>query len=417
MLRGGEVLHKRRNANKWIRSGDPALIGLLLSDFLVSVAGTIVYLTMVWWVLDQGASELSVTLLVLSIFVPLNAGVIVSGVAVAKFGARRLLLISKALALLGAIMCFVLLATKTMTLLLLALIAIFVYGSMGPSMTADVSRAPAMVRLARRKLASFNAANGIVMVVGGVFGLTLGGYLSEGEDAPIALAISALLVGLSLVVTYASFPRDRIVQNSPTSSYGHLKLLTREVLNRLNGKVIGIGSVAVAIGLITVAEGFAEVVLPISLRNFDLPPTAMSNALALAVVGSVLAYLYAQAIHEKVKLDIALAWAGVFLCIALGIAATMGGWTAIVIGVVVTAAVADAAAMLAFTSIQEAMPPSLQAQAASLWYSAVLTASTVVIFLTGLTKGFGFVFMALIVVVVTAFSLLQILRGNSTPSD
>lgn len=403
---GTEVAQTDRKAKDWLRTGDRALIGIMVSDFFVSIAGTIVYLTMVWWVLAEGASELGVTLLVLSIFVPLNAGVIVSGVAVAKYGARRLLLMSKALALVGAILCYVLLVTDTMTLWSLALIAIFVYGSMGPSTSADVARAPALTRLAKRRLAGFHAANGIVVVLGNVIGLVLGGYLAEGPGSATAIASSALLVALSLTVTFASFPRDRILPIQQASNREHLFALTRSVVHRLDGKQISMGSVLVTVALITVAEGFSEVLLPISLRISELPPTALSNALVISVVGSVIAYVVAQAIHGKVNLESTLALTGVVLSAILIVAIYLGGWNAVVISMVAATTVANATAMLVFTSIQLRMPASLQAQAASLWHSTVLTASASVIFITGVVNAHGFLLLVVIAVLATTISVV-----------
>ncbi|MFK8081822.1 MAG: hypothetical protein AB8B97_16165 [Granulosicoccus sp.] len=100
------------------------------------------------------------------------------------------------------------------------------------------------------------------------------------------------------------------------------------------------------------------------------------------------------------------------LCAVLSVAAYIGGWTAVMVGMVVTSAVADATAMLAFTSIQLRMPSSLQAQAASLWYSFVLTSSTIVIFLTGFAKGYGFAFMVTIATIGTIFDVVRVWRGK-----
>ncbi|MFK7856675.1 MAG: MFS transporter [Granulosicoccus sp.] len=407
---GGKFVQANKASKVWFKPGDSALIGIMVSDFFNSIAGTMVYLTMLWWVLAQGASELGVTLLVLCIYVPLNAGVIFSGVAVARFGARRLLLVSKALAVVGAAACYTLLAADLMTLWVLALLAVFVYGSMGPSQTADVSRAPALIRLSKRKLASFNAANGIAVVLGSVIGLTWGGFLSEASESATAIAISMLLVTLSFGVTFASFPRDRVLPNYERSSVKHLMVLTRSVMDRLDNKSIGLGSILITAALITVSEGIGEVLLPIELRASELSPTALSDALVYVVVGSVIAYVVAQAIHGKVNLDVTLVLTGAVLSIILVIGTYYGGWIALTIGAVAATSVASATALLAFTSIQLHMPASLQAQAAGLWHSLVLTSSALVIFLTGLAKAHGFVFLACVTICASVFAAYHLRR-------
>ena len=59
-----------------LRGGDAALLSILAADFFGAIAGALVHLTMVWWVLEQGISGPTVSLLVLCIFMPLNFGVL-----------------------------------------------------------------------------------------------------------------------------------------------------------------------------------------------------------------------------------------------------------------------------------------------------------------------------------------------------
>jgi len=397
-------------AHKGLRTGDAALIGILASDFFGALAGATVYMTMVWWVLAQGTSDLGITLLVMSIFVPLNIGVIASGVAVARFGARRLLLFSKSLAVVGAIACATMLATDAMTLWSLALLATLVYGAMGPSMTADVSRAPALTRLANRKLASFHAVNGTVMVSGQLGGLTLGGMFATASGSATAVAFGACLVGLSLMATWLSFPRDRLQPKPSMPATRQVIYMTQNVLSHLDGKKIGLLSISISVAYIVVAEGYAEVLLPLELKDAGLPPTDLSLALGLSTVASVFAMLWAQAVHGKVALRKALAFVGVAMVVLLLIAMSFGGWIAMVIAVSTTTAAASGSATLTFTTLQLSMPQSLQAQAAGLWQSFVLTSSALVMFLCGMIGPYGFVTLFALTTIAT---LASFWRGHN----
>ncbi len=122
--------------------GDAVLASILLADLLGAIAASLVFLTMTWWVLRQDPPDLVFGLMMLAIVVPLNIGVLLSGPAVARMGARRLLLWSKGGALAGAGLCLLLMAQGLMTLPLLALIAALTYGALGP-------RSPPMSRARR----------------------------------------------------------------------------------------------------------------------------------------------------------------------------------------------------------------------------------------------------------------------------
>lgn len=383
-----------------LRPGDGALLGILASDFFGALAAATVHLTMVLWVLAQGASSTVVSLMVLTIFIPLNLGVLISGVAVARYGARRLLIASKAMALLGAFACFVLLAGDAMTLPVLSILAALTYGAMGPSITADIGRAPAFVRLAGRRLVDFHAVNGIAMVIGQVGGLGLAGLLADRFGAAAAVAAGCGLVVISLSITWASFPRDR---PRAAGASAEIIAMTRDVFNRIDGRRIGRASVLAAAAVIAVAEGCSEVVLPVATRAADLPSIALSLALCAAVVASIAAALAAQAAHEKVALPVALSIAALSAALALFCAAVWGDWIAIAIAAAVSVAAASGVGTMTVTSLQEAMPASLQAQAIGLWQSLVLTVSAAAILAAGLA---GWAALGLLAILAIAAALL-----------
>jgi len=196
---------------------------------------------MVWWVLSQGVSGPTVSLLVLCIFLPLNIGVLLTGVAVDRFGSRRLLIVSKLIATCGALACFLLLATNAMTLVILAILAIVTYGAMSPSISADISRVPAITKLAGRRLESFHAANGIVMVAGQMIGLIGAGLLWDATGPAAAVGLGTLLVLISTAFTWFGFPRDRVGPRSPLSAFAQVPHSGRSGRFARQGSINGAG--------------------------------------------------------------------------------------------------------------------------------------------------------------------------------
>lgn len=385
-----------RRRRSVLRAGDAALLGIVASDFFGALAGATIHLTMVWWVLSQGLSDATVSLMVLCIFAPLNAGVLLTGPAVARFGSRRLLVVSKSIALLGAVSCFAVYASGRMTPGLLAIIAIVTYGAMAPSMAADLARVPALTRLAHRRLASFHAANSAAFVVGQVIGFGLAGQLAVHGSSAMAVAIGVVLVAVSLAITWVTFPTDRSHRRSRTGAVNLLRAQTRAVLTRLRGTSVDVAHVLAAALIISTAQGCIEVALPLAIRLAGLPTSALSAALTVAVVSGVFATLIAQAVQPRVVLGPGLMAIAVGLLLALLLAHAMPTISGVFIAVAATAAAASAAGVLTVTSLQQSMPTALQAQAIGLWHFLILGVGLLTIIATGQIGRFAFSLYALL---------------------
>lgn len=385
-----------RSLRSSLRSGDAVLLSILTADFFGALAGALVHLTMVWWVLSQGVSGPMVSLLVLCIFLPLNIGVLLTGVAVDRYGSRTLLIVSKLLATCGAMACFLLLATSTMTLPILALLAILTYGAMAPSIAADIARVPALAKLAGRRLESFHAANGIVLVLGQMAGLIGAGYLWDAVGPAAAVGLGVLLVLVSTAFTWIGFPRDRVGPRSPLSAYAQIKSLSRAVLDKLDGPKVDLPAVFVTAAIIATAQGCIEVAFPIAVAAAGLPATALSFALVLAVVTGVIATIVAEQTYAKIRLSPALLFVTLTLLGVLLAASALPGMTGFYIAVGATSAAAWSAGTYTVTALQERMPVSLQAQAIGLWEFLVLSVGSITILLTGFMGNYSLYFITAI---------------------
>lgn len=364
--------------------GDAVLAGLLLADFMGAIAASLVFLTMVWWVLRQDPSDLVFGLMMLAIIVPLNIGVLLSGPAVARVGARRLVLWSKGGALTGAGLCLVLMTKGWMTLPLLALIAAMTYGALGPSVTADVSRAPAITRLAGRRLIDFNAANGLAMLLGAVLGFWLAGRFNDTGQSAASLALGAACIVGSILATWAAFPRDRKARAFDGTSAAHLRHLLRAVLQQVRKTPMVRAMATQAALLLAISGVYEDIVLPLTLREAGLAPSTHSAALIASVIAGALVSLLAPVLHRHIGarpvfLLCTFAALGVLL---LHLAAPGPG--VFIVVVLVIALCAGLTAMLGFTTMQEAMPVSLQAQAAGVWHSFVMTLGSVCLLAGGI---------------------------------
>ncbi len=382
-----------------LKSGDAVLFSILLADFFGAFAGALVHLTMVWWVLSQGISGPTVSMLVLCIFLPLNIGVLLTGVAVDRFGSRRLLIVSKMLATCGAFVCFILLATDWMTLTILGLIAIFTYGAMAPSIAADMARVPAITKLAGRRLESFHAANGIIMVLGQMSGLVVAGYLWDAVGPAAAVGLGVIFVVFSTAFTWIGFPRDRLGPRSPLSAKAQMIALSRSVIEKIDGPNLNKSSIWVTAAIIATAQGCIEVAFPIAVAAAGLPATALSLALVLAVITGVAATVIADIIYSRIRLAPALLIIALALLACLIIASAWPNIIGFYIAVGATSAAASAAGTITITALQERMPVSLQAQAIGLWEFLVLSIGSVTILFTGFTGSYSLYFITAIALI------------------
>lgn len=377
-----------------LRSGDAILASILASDFFGTIAGSLVHLTMVWWVLEQGVSGPTVSLLVLCIFLPLNIGVLLTGVAVERFGARKLLLASKLIATFGAALCFTLLIYDKMTLTILGVLAVAIYGAMAPSVSADISRVPAIAKLANRRLETFHAINGIVMVTGQILGFWAAGLLWDIIGPPAAVGLGVAFVLTSTGLTWIGFPRDRMRPPSPLQMLEQVKELIRSVLQNLVGPNVNLSTVLVTAAVIATSQACIEVALPIAVAAAGLQASALSWALFLAVVTSVIASIVAEITYARIRLAPALLVISMVLLVFLIVSAAIADITGFYLAVVVTSGAAAAAGTFMITALQQRMPVSLQAQAIGLWEFIVLSVGSLTILATGYTGPYALIFIA-----------------------
>ncbi|TVP72276.1 MAG: MFS transporter [Rhodobacteraceae bacterium] len=389
-----------------LRPGDDILAGILAADFFGAIGASMVFLTMVWWVLQQGTSDLVFGLMMLSIILPLNLGVLISGPIVARIGARRLLILSKLCALIGASLCLTLLALDLLTLPLLAMIAAGTYMSLGPSVTADLSRAPAIARLAGRRLIDFNAANGLVMLIGSVAGFWLAGQLNDRGLAVTSLRVAVAFVVLSVFWTWLSFPRDRLQAAFAGSANAHLMFLVRKVLIEANRKTIIRNTAICAALLLAVSDVYEDIVAPLKIRELAYLSSALSYALIASLLASAVVTVLAPMLHERVALQ------KIFAACAFGALLSMGLhllevtlWVLIPV-IFITTISAGVTATLGFTIMQERMPQSLQAQAIGLWQSMTMSLGSMAILVGGLLGTEAVWFIAALALLVALFTLV-----------
>lgn len=388
-----------------LRSGDAVLASILAGDFFGAIAGSLVHLTMVWWVLEQGVSGPTVSILVLCIFLPLNVGVLLTGVAVDRFGARTLLLASKMIATFGAFVCFLLLVTDMMTLTILGILAVAIYGAMAPSVSADISRVPAIAKLANRRLETFHAVNGIVMVTGQMLGLGAAGVLWDLIGPPAAVALGVLFVAVSTGFTWIAFPRDRMGVPSPLPVLEQVKELSRSVLRNLDGPSVNLSTVMVTAAIIATSQACIEVALPIAVSAAGLPASVLSWALLLAVITGIGASLTAEKTYAHIRLAPALLAISMILLAFLMVSVAIADMTGFYIAVGATSGAAAAAGTFMITALQERMPVSLQAQAIGLWEFTVLSVGSLTILVTGFVGSHALIFIAALGALAVGFAL------------
>lgn len=374
----------RRHHALRFRQGDAILSGILVADFFGAIAASLVFLTMVWWVLEQNTTDFVFGLMMLTIVLPLNVGVLVSGPAVARIGARKLLIWSKTMASLGATVCFMLLALGVMTLPVLAIIAILTYFSLGPSITADISRAPAIVRLAGRRLIDFNAVNGLVLLSGSVLGFLLAGALNDRGMVSASLGIAVIFVAASTLTTWSSFPRDRFTRRFEGSKNAHFWYLVRNVLLHANAAVIIRNAAICSALLLAVSDVYEDIFLPLVIRAEGLPPSVLSFALIASLIASALVSILAPLLYQRVDVRHVFLLSATAAFLVLGLNALVPSLWVMFAVVVVATLSAGITGTIGFTVMQEKMPQSLQAQAVGVWQSFSMTFGSCMLVIGGL---------------------------------
>ena len=376
---------RRPGVLRW-RQGDRAFAGILAANLFGAAAASVVFLTMVWWVLAQGVADLVFGLMMLAIVVPLNLGVLVAGPAVARLGARLLLILSKLAALAGAGLCLLLLWHEALTLPLLALLAMATYAALGPSMTADVSRTPAIARLAGRRLIDFNAVNGLSMLAGSVAGFWAAGRLIDAGQAVGAMGVGVACIAISTAWTVASFPRDRLGRRFDGGARGHLAHLLRRVLRQWRAAPVIPALALLATVLLAISNVYEDVVLPLIIRDAGLAPSTHASALIASVIAAALVSVIAPAVHGRVALRRLAVLCAVAALAVLVVHLRVTGPLVFLAVVVVTTLAAGLVGTLGFTVMQERMPQSLQAQAVGVWQGLSMSVGSVT-FLAGALLG------------------------------
>jgi MFS family permease len=367
------------------------LLGMLLSNAFAFVGSAMLQLTVVWWVLETYNSPILLSILAVIIYLPVNVGVIVSGLLVGRFGARRLLLVSGLAAVLGTVACSVMLAGSVLTFEALAALAFVTYVAIAPAMTAYASRIRVMAQFSGWRISTVHAAGRPMMLVARLAGLSLAGLLVERVGDAVTAAFAAFLLACGLLVIFVSFPRDRPGRKDSFTISAWLTL-TKKVLTHERFKEIGLVTVAGLALLTAVLAALFEVVFPLTVSTNQLPVTLLSTVLAAGAIASVIGGVGYRAIDGRIgflRLPVLLSWV---FPLALVVAAANGRL------VVVAASVAACAAVGTFlltglaATMQKQMPNSLQAQMVGLAQALIFSTSAVAIFVTGATGSISLAF-------------------------
>lgn len=358
------------------------LIGILLSRSLAFAGGAIIQLAMMWWVLQVHGSPILLSVLAICMFLPMNIGIIGSGLLVGRFGARRLLLFSKLAALLGAITCTTMLAVDLLTIETLLVLSVLTYGAMAPSITADISRVPVLTQFAGWRIATFHAANYTVMISARLVGFGFAGVLVDRFGQAATVGLATVFVAGSLAVTAASFPRDSSRRKGSLTLSAWLTLTQRVVAHEAMSRISLLTVIGVAL-LMAIWATQVEVLLPLTVNMSHLPATVLSAALAVCALASMMGAATYRFVGERIgitRLARRLVWV---FPLTLMLAASRGRLDVIAPSTAVCAATGAFLANGVVTTLQREMPTSLQAQMIGLWRSLSMLSTAMALLVVG----------------------------------
>lgn len=361
---------------------DLPLIGILASDLFMFFGGSAIHLTIVWWVLAQGTSPSLVAIMTLAIIIPLNIGALLSGMLVARLGARRLLLWSKSIACAGALVCLFLLLANALSLVTVACVAVVTYGAMGPSTSADLSRVPSLCRLSGWRIISFHSTNSIIILFAHLGGLGLAGLLVDHAGTVTAVISGSVFCFASLATTAFTFPRDRDAIMKASRSRHPVDLIGQVLRHPHLGR-LGRMSLIVVAGLAGIAAAMRDVTIPLATRAAGDSASLLSLGTGLCIIGSVAGALLARRLDHGLEPGQLARGGALTMTLALGSAAWFGGWWAILAATVLITTTAALSTTIVTARLQEQLPASLQAQTMGVWQSLVLSLNTVIALVTG----------------------------------
>lgn len=290
----------------------------IIGDSLIGVfANTSANIAILWYVVQTTDSGAWLGIIAAAKILPAVLGALVSGPAVNHIGSRRLVLLSRGAATFAIVGDAVLLALDALTMPVLALLSFCSAVAVGPSMVADTTRFPEFTRLARIRLARFNALDSTSAAAASIGGMLVTAWAIDAYDLLTAISVAAGASVAATITVGLGFPADNTAYRQRLARAGGFTLVRNASRFLLTSAILApvLLAAVTATALISV---MTEVVAPLVVERSGAGPDGLA---AIFIVAGLAAMLGSAAFgwleHQLATKPV------LFLCLALFAVSTL----------------------------------------------------------------------------------------------
>ncbi len=260
----------------------------IVGDSLVGVfANTSANIAILWYVVQNTDSGAWLGIIAAAKILPAVLGAFISGPAVNRIGSRRLVLLSRGAATFAIVGDAVLLALDALTMPVLALLSFCSAVAVGPSMVADTTRFPEFTRLARIRLARFNALDSTSAAAAGIGGMLVTAWVIDEFGLLAAISIAACASVVATVTVGLGFPADNTAYRQRLLRAAGLTLVGNASRFLLTSTVLAPVLLA-AVTATALVSVMTEVVAPLVVERSGAGPDGLAAIFIVAGLAAML---------------------------------------------------------------------------------------------------------------------------------
>lgn len=353
------------------------MVGLLIQSGLGRFADRMAAIVYGWAVLQQTGSGFWAGVVIAAHVAVLVIGTLFAGRLIARFGARRVALSGAWLSVLATTAIAILLIQGPVHPLLIAAISALGACLEGPSNIASETNYPEVARIARWDLLRLNALDDSLDHMAGLVAPAAGaGLIVAVGSAYGAVVIAMLCLASALTLTLALPDFVKLPSTRQTS--------LAPVLHHLRSDKVLFPLTVLFSLVMALLASIQFVILPLSVSQAGLEPTAVATFLVAAAAGSLSGAAAAAFLQSRCSLHIIIAVA--FVWLAAGAALLAAGLDPLVLVAAgfVSGVPAGVVSPIAATLYQDRPPKVLRADVQSISGALIYGAAPVAVITAGL---------------------------------
>lgn len=352
------------------------LFGLLLQSGLGRFADRMAAIVYGWAILQQTGSGFWAGVVIAAHVGVLVIGTLYAGRLIARFGARPIALTGAWVSVIATSSIAALLTYGTAHPLLIA--AITAAGAVfeGPSNIASETNYPEVARIARWDLLRLNALDDSLDHMAGLVAPAAGAGLIVAVGSAYGAVVIALLTVAGAITLTLSLPEFHRL-----SSASAIEL--RPVLNHLRGDKVLFPLTVLFSLVMALLAALQFIILPLSVKQAGLDPTAVAMFLVAAAAGSLCGATATSLLQERLYLRIIVPIAFIWLAAGAGLLILGLAPTVLIVAGFVSGVPAGVVSPIAATLYQDRPPRWLRADVQAISGALIYAAAPVAVVVFG----------------------------------